>query len=489
MRAFIQTIKGLLLSLLIFAVPTLLLIAIAPKGRISAGDGIAIAMAVPFILFFVMAFVLIVQATVSSKMKRSSGWTVLGIWLIYPIAFSSYAVSSMYTSYRINLAKQHDYSSRTIDGPPADEVRSILLVETGRSDFLSYRDGDCRGVCVEALRTGVLDALIRPAPFPSLGYRVYRHARGRLCQEAQSNYWQHNELLNENRRILDDLIFRVREKRLEPEDKKRVDPAFAASLKRPRSVVRSLSSQGHFDQCITVHQEENSAHDVRIDIGRDFVRPYGPCCRAADIYVNRKGDDVLIARWEIGDRNHFKGRGAWFELHDIISELKGQMVTNEVTPYPVTGIENEIKRISDLLDRNAYYYSLGSVAEWLTNTIREELKREKLETIELSVSGIDNIKNILRRGSQKARTDFLSQVGEMIEPTGLDRLADFVNRPDDKCPVGYDNVWQRHQGKTMCLRNRTVMTRAKCGIHGITDVGEYCVMEDKGNWWSVRVLR
>ncbi len=398
---------------------------------LGSGAGIALVFALPVLIPVVVIVALAGQiASTANFIKRELEWAAWSVWLIYPLGWVSVGAYWAYIDHRTELARQEDYSSRTL-APLTDTVDVLLLIMSDRETDWSFDKDICGETCANLLRHGLLNEVAFPAPTPDLGYRVFRLAEGKACEAAEANSKVHRYLDDQyytSARNIEQLRKRYRAvpAKLEKVNKEFAEKerAFVASAVRPRLqdtfATRILATRGHYDQCIVVQQKTDLDYDIRIDLGQDFARPYGPCCQVADIYEHREGGDMLIARWEAGDRRKFDG--AWFDISDVIAVIKGREVPQKIPPYEVTSIDAELKRLLALVNRGTYFHSATALSEWIRVLIRDHSELNGEKTSALSAENLGDLSLVVASFEHRTHDDMLNVLGKSMDENALEQL-------------------------------------------------------------------
>jgi hypothetical protein len=382
-----QIFVGIIVSAVIVVLPPLLVHVIAGSIKVKgdAGIGIAyfIAFAGPFVVGAYLIITLFLQAKITILFKNAGCRTAaFSVWLVYPllglVAIGNWAINENHK----RSAAREDYSRRELPNLQ-HPVRHVLMVNSSSLPRNEFVDGRCSVNCVSALKLGDLESIAEPT---GGAFAVFRYHRGKECN------WKPVEIR--------DAI-----------------PA-----------TKSLAEAGHFNQCITKSIEPTFAFDVKINYGRDFARPYGPCCNVAEIFAKGSGKTKLVARWEAGDGKY--SHGAPFNISNILEPLIGKTLGQNVTEYstlveyPAESTDAELARLATLVGNGAYIHSWEAMAEWIRRVLRKETRQQGVKSLDLSPENITRLRAIAPKSSPYPRDQFFERIGIFLTPGTIARIQE-----------------------------------------------------------------
>jgi len=440
----VPLLSGAFLGVLLFVTPWL--IAYAFFAANNAGMALAYIWHIVSVGLIGIAFIIQLVASVILCRKNCRN-VAAGIWLCYPIAAVIATAVFIHNGVRTKIATVEDYSGRELDPPKYPVNRILLDLSDNSADGRQVNPQRCDVHCVAILNTGSLESIAITTPVEGGGYAVFRLKHGPDCNVAAENYKRYFAARRDYR-IAKGRIHGAKQRlQTRPSTKKSLKDyqdeleqvqqsakpdlqRYAVLAGKPKvanfGAAKILAEAGYFDRCITHEFQKEYDFDVRVNYGRNFQRPYGPCCNIAEIHENRRGKLERLGRWEGSGKD--KARRNSFTFSDVAAKLTGKNNAGDVTrhltlvKYPMESAEQEMARLAGLAERGAYFHSWEATAKWIRRILDLRRRTEKVGKAGFSTTTIRHLAQIAPSAESGNRKKFLARIKPFLDQQSYEKL-------------------------------------------------------------------
>lgn len=407
-----STLIGAVIGAIAFVAPTIILtlIFVAFGGTSSRGAMIGFSMFIfwfsPIVILFLAALGLGAQFLADKILRKyHSEELAIGVWVSYPLAVVIAFAVVFHHQVRTAIASLHDYSAREIAAPEIP-IKRVLLGLSGVDTNQSRIDaGWCNLDCVAILNSKTVESIAVPMEKEGGGFAVFRLQHGQDCALGVEYY---------------------RESRGRPRTYKRARELAKLQKVSSSGPTDELAGAGYFDRCISHVFQKQYEFDIRINYGKDFRRPYGPCCNVAEVHENRNGDLVELARWESKGRKD--PNSTMFRLIDVASKVLDRELAGDITHYttlktfPFVSAEQELARMAALAERGAYFHSWQATTKWLRHVLGAKSRADNTKKATLSTDGIRHLWQIASINNGEHRSRILRMMQPVLDEEILEEL-------------------------------------------------------------------
>lgn len=440
----VPLLSGAFLGALLFAAPWVIAYAFFAANN----AGMALAYIWHTVLIGLIGIGLILQVVATLVLWRTNSKNVTaGIWLCYPIAAVIATGVFIYNGVRTEIATLEDYSGRELDPPKYPVNRILLALSNNSAEGREVNPQRCDVYCVAVLNADSLESIAIPIPGAGGGYAVFRLQHGPDCNLAAENYKRYFTARRDYKIAKGRIYWAKQRVQTRPDTRKSlkdyqdelerlqrsVKPdlhRYAVLAGKPKvanfGAAKILAEAGYFDRCITHAFQKEYDFDIQVNYGRNFQRPYGPCCNIAEIHENRRGNLTRLGRWEGSGKD--KSRRNNFTFSDVAAKLTGKNYAGDVTrgvnlvKYPVESAEQELARLAGLAERDAYFHSWEATAKWIRRILDRRRRVEKKDT-PLSSNSIRYLAQIAANTKSGDRKRFLARLRPFLNQQSYETLT------------------------------------------------------------------